>query len=230
MTEVFPIGLKLNHKRCVVFGAGPEQATRAQALLNCGARVRVIAQELAGELQPALEAGALEHFRREYARGDLRDAWLAVQVNFDPAMAEQILEEAERERVFFCAVDQPASSYSHLAQARAGALLLAIGTSGRAPALARRLRQLLQGLLDSAGAAEAVERIAELRERTAPSERRAVMQQAMERVHLSGALRFDAPSPPARDFPPGNPTRDDLAHPAGQAGAEGNTQQPKDPG
>lgn len=206
MTPVFPIGLKLAGKRCLVFGFSPEQATRAAALMDCGARVLVIAPQLAAELRPAFEAGHLEYFPRGYKAGDLSDAWLAVQVNCDPEAADLILAEAERERVFFCAVDQPASSYFHLAQARAGALLVAVSTNGRAPALARRLRQELQRLFDAAGAAQAVEHVAALREDTAPSERRLVMQRAMQSVRLDGALSFGELSAyaSAASLPPGS--------------------------
>lgn len=189
--SVFPVGLKLAGRLCVVFGDGTEQAQRARAWLNVGARVRVIAPQLSEELRAELETGALEHVPRGYKAGDLDQAWLAVLVDVDEELATRISDEAERERVFFCAVDQPQASYAHLAQARAGDLVIAISTNGRAPALGRRLRQEFERVLTESDAKSRVARLAELRDATPPEERRKVLGAAVSGVRLTGKLVFE---------------------------------------
>jgi hypothetical protein len=72
-------------------------------------------------------------------------------------------------------------------------LTVAIGTDGRVPALGRRLGQELSRVLDEAGAAEEVERLAQLRAETAPEQRREVLTRAVADVHLTGQLRFRKP-------------------------------------
>src|SRR5688572_23458614 len=125
MTSMFPIALKLVGRRCLVIGSGTEAANRAQALADAGAEVELIAAN-------------------EYAESSLHGVWLCVLTERDAELAARLAQDCDARRLFFCAVDQPAfGSFSHVAIARAGSLFVGIGSSGRAPALARRMRELL---------------------------------------------------------------------------------------
>ncbi|MCA9642436.1 MAG: hypothetical protein KC492_17165, partial [Myxococcales bacterium] len=188
----FPVGLKLTGRLCIVFGSGAEQAQRAKAWLDQGARVRIVASTLSPDLEGARARSELEHIPRGYEQGDLREAWLAVLVDTDEELATRIFQESEEHRVFFCAVDQPQASYSHLAQAKAGDLTIAISTNGRAPALGRRLRQELETLFARSDTASHVARLAALRDVTPPSRRREVLGAAVSEVRLTGNLSFGA--------------------------------------
>lgn len=186
----FPVNLLLDDRKCVVVGGGAEAALRARNLLQAGAQVLLVATQPT----PGLEALASERLRvemRAFVEADLEGAWLVVQAIEDAALASLLGGSCRARQIFFCAVDQPEnSSFAHMALARAGSLTLAIGTDGRAPALGRKLREELSRLLLDAGAAEEVERIAELRARTPSSERRAALNRAVADVHFTGALRF----------------------------------------
>ncbi|HEV8244981.1 MAG TPA: NAD(P)-dependent oxidoreductase [Polyangiaceae bacterium] len=175
--QPFPVALKLASKHCVVVGEGNEASARARALMAAGALVSVVTPS---EWQPA----------------DLDDAWLVVLTARDPELAERLSREAESRRVFFCAVDQPTfGSFTHLALARAGAVFAAIGTGGRAPALARRLRELVQELFDRADLASFAERLSELRERTPSEDRARVLGSAVARLKLEGHLVIPSDTP-----------------------------------
>jgi uroporphyrin-III C-methyltransferase/precorrin-2 dehydrogenase/sirohydrochlorin ferrochelatase len=115
--------------------------------------------------------------------------WLAVLTDRDEELACRIARAAEERRVFFCAVDQPeAGSYSHVAIARAGPVFAALGTQGEAPALARRLRELIEELFNAAGLGPFAERLAALRRETPAERRRDVLNKAVEGVRLEGNL------------------------------------------
>ncbi len=191
--RVFPIGLHLTGRRALVLGAGPEQARRAQALLEAGADLLVIAEHLDPALAPLAERGQLRHEARRPAPGDLSSAWLAVYVDSDADERAALFAHAERARVLFCAPDQPDASYSHPALARSGDLTIAVATNGRAPGLAARLRAELQALLDRSDAERHVARLVALRERTAPPERRQVMTAAVRALSIEGSIHFSAP-------------------------------------
>ena len=186
----YPLSLLLEGRKCVVVGGGAEAARRVGSLLEAGARVLLVGTEPT----PGLETLASERLSielRSFVEADLDAAWLVVLAVMDASLSRRVAAACEERHLFFCAIDQPEfSSYSHLALVRAGSLTLAIGTEGRAPALGRRLRDELARLLHEAGAAEEVERIAELRARTPSSERRAVLNRAVADVHFTGALRF----------------------------------------
>lgn len=187
----FLVALKLVGRSCLVVGEGAEALSRARALLAAGAKVALVhpsppaaAAALSAEFGAALTVCA-----RPYAAADLDDTWLAVLTDRDAALAQRLAADCEQHRTFFCAVDQPAqSSFAHLALARAGGLTVGISTAGRAPALARRLREILQQLFDEARLAAYVERLGALRDRTPSAERAAKLGAAVKDLKLEGQL------------------------------------------
>lgn len=168
MTPWFPIALKLSGRRCLVVGDGEEAEARASALREAGAEVI-----RSTGFQPS----------------QLDGVWLAVLTTRDIVLANTMDRECETRRIFFCAVDEPSvGSYAHLALARAGHVTAAIGTNGEAPALARRLRELLAELFERANLAEFSEQHAALRRATPSSERREVLGADVRGLRLDGEL------------------------------------------
>jgi len=136
-------------------------------------------------------AGRIALHERDFIDSDLQGKWLAVLVDENALLAARMAQLAEVERVFFCAIDQPEhNSYSHMAQARAGLLTIAISTAGQAPALGRRLREEIERLLVAAKMSEFVEKLAALRQITPSNERRKVLGEAVSGVHFSGDLKL----------------------------------------
>jgi siroheme synthase (precorrin-2 oxidase/ferrochelatase) len=174
-----PVALRLEGRRCLVVGRNEDAAARARTLGEAGASV--------------LHA-------REFVPADLEGTWLVVLTEREPELAERMQRECDARRIFFCAVDEPkVGSFAHLALARAGTVTAAIGTNGEAPALARRLRELLQELFDRAGLAAFAARHAELRRATASERRRDVLGDDVRDVRLEGELVLpDAGTPPRR--------------------------------
>ena len=189
--SVFPVALLLKDRDCLVVGSGPEVTNRTRALLDANARPTVISTAPEAAVRALAESGLIELHERDFVDGDLHGKWLAVLVDADSNLAARMATIAEQERVFFCAVDQPAhNSYAHMAQARAGLLTIAISTAGHAPALGRRLREELERLLTAANMSEFVEKLAALRQVTPSPERKRVLGQAVAGVHFSGELKL----------------------------------------
>jgi siroheme synthase-like protein len=191
----FPVSLKLDGRRCLVIGNGREAVLRAQALLEARAKVRLVSEGADAELLAWTAANAsplLSLEARRYRASDLDGVWLSVLADRDAELAAEVAADAELRQVLFCAVDQPAyGSFTHVARVTAGALTLAIGTAGRAPALARRLREIFQSLFDEANLAGYVQSLAELRERTASADRARVLGDAVKALRFEGRLRFE---------------------------------------
>lgn len=190
MATAFPIALHLEHKACLVIGSNAEAVDRALALLRVGAQVTLITPTALTD--PELEraqAAQLRPLVRAYDDGDLEGQWLAVLTDRDEQLGARIAEQALRARILFCATDQPQpNSYSHMSLTQAGCVTLAISTNGRAPALARRLRMELERVFDAAGLAEFADALAELRERTPPEQRKAVLSAAVAALEFDGEL------------------------------------------
>jgi len=187
----FPVNLNLDGRACLVLGAGPELVLRIQNLLDAGARVSVVTKAPGDAVRGLAQAGRAVLEERPFAEADLEGKWLCVLVGAAPELALDVAAAAERARVLFCATDGPEkNSFSHMALARAGSLVIAVGTAGVAPALARRLREELQRLLDESDMTTFVERLAELRRQTPSADRKKVLGDAVAEVRFTGKLEI----------------------------------------
>ncbi|MFN3285472.1 MAG: bifunctional precorrin-2 dehydrogenase/sirohydrochlorin ferrochelatase [bacterium] len=144
----YPLFVDLAGRRCVVVGGGALAEAKVAALVECGAEVVVISPRVTERIRRWAEEGRLRWERRRYQAGDLEGAWLVVAAPDDRSLNAAVWEEAQAQRVWVNAVDDPQHcSFIAPAVYRQGALVLAISTSGKAPALAVRLRDRLAAQL-----------------------------------------------------------------------------------
>jgi uroporphyrin-III C-methyltransferase/precorrin-2 dehydrogenase/sirohydrochlorin ferrochelatase len=155
--EIYPLGLKVAGRLVVVVGGGPVAARRARALVEAGARVRVIAPDVCEELSVLARVsapGAVELVARAYRAGDLDEAWLVHTATGSPAVDQQVSNDAERVRVF-CVTAGDASVGSAWVPAVARTALtddaevtVAV-TAGRDPRRSRAIRDAVAAALQS---------------------------------------------------------------------------------
>ncbi len=148
MKAYYPVMLDLEGRRCVVVGGGEVAEQKVAGLLACGAEVVVIAPQLTQRLRAWAEQGRIRWEARSYRRRDLVGAWLVIAASADQATNREVWEEAQDVGVWLNAVDDP-EHCSFLAPAvyRQGDLVVAVSTSGKAPALAVRIRDAIAGQL-----------------------------------------------------------------------------------
>lgn len=141
---MLPLALKLDGVEVLVIGAGVIGARKAAQLIEAGARVTVISEDV---LTP-LPAGVVNVERRRYERGDLRGFSLVVSATGDAATNDLVVGEARDERLWLNVVDDPArSSFYFMALHRQGDVTIAVSTAGAAPALAQEVRTLVADAL-----------------------------------------------------------------------------------
>jgi uroporphyrin-III C-methyltransferase/precorrin-2 dehydrogenase/sirohydrochlorin ferrochelatase len=141
----YPVFLDLAGQQCVVLGGGRFAAEKVAALLDAGARVRVIALRLNKELQGLVADGGVEVTGRDYQPGDLAGARLVVDASGNEAINRASWEEAEASGILINVVDRPAQCrFIAPAIVRRDPLLIAISTSGESPFLASALRARLE--------------------------------------------------------------------------------------
>ena len=148
MTPYYPVCLDLRERPCVVVGGGTVAARKVEGLLECGARVTVVAPVLGPVLKHWLQEGRIAARVRAYAEGDLEGAALAIAATNEPAVNAEIAAEARARGVWLNAADDPERCDFILPSVvRRGDLQIAVSTGGRSPALARRVREDLERLL-----------------------------------------------------------------------------------
>lgn len=140
----YPVSLDVAGRRAVVVGAGAVALGKADALLEAGALVTVIADGPPQALQRLEEAGATIE-RRGFEGSDLDEAFLCVAASDDPGERTAIHAEARARGVLVNLVDDTQHcDFAAPAVVRRGELIIAVSTGGRSPALASRLRRLLE--------------------------------------------------------------------------------------
>jgi len=141
----FPVFLDIKDKLCVVVGGGKVAERKIFSLIEAGARVKVIAPEVLDSIRALAEEGKIELEEREYKKGDLEGARLVIAATNNQEVQKKVYEEAEERGIFCNVVDVPElCSFIVPSVVRRGPLCIAISTSGKAPAVAKRLRQMLE--------------------------------------------------------------------------------------
>lgn len=138
----YPIGINLTDKKCLIVGGGEVALRKAHVLLEAGARVIVITPKS----QPDIEnLDGVEVIYREYRKGDVLGYALVFAATDDRKVNAQISGECESEGVLINVVDDPElCSFIVPAMVRRGDLLLAVFTSGKSPALSKKIRKELE--------------------------------------------------------------------------------------
>lgn len=144
----YPVYLDLRGRSAVVVGGCAMAEEKARGLMTVEARVSVVAPEVTPGITGLAASGELRHLARNYRTGDLDGVFLAIVTAPSPALRELVWLEARRRNVLLNTVDDvPRCNFIAPAVVRRGDLAVAISTGGKAPALAVRLRQRLEGEL-----------------------------------------------------------------------------------
>jgi len=121
---------------------------KARGLLAAGARVTVISPALTKGLKRLAEKGEVRHVGRAFRPGDLEGAGLVVAASGSKAANRAAFEEARRLGIPANTADDPGlCTFIVPSVIERGELTVAISTSAKAPALARRLREELEGVI-----------------------------------------------------------------------------------
>jgi len=146
VTRYYPAYLDLTGKRCVVIGAGVIAERKVLQLLASAADVTLVSPTATDDLQRLVGEEKVRWIRRTYVRGDLAGAMLAIAATDDEDVNQQVHAEAECEKTLLNVVDvTPLCGFIAPSVVERGPVTVAISTSGTSPALARKLRELING-------------------------------------------------------------------------------------
>jgi len=144
----YPIALKMEGRLALVVGGGVVARRKVESLIECGARVRVVAPEAEPALAEMADAGGIELRRRPYEPGDLEGAFIAIAATDAPAVNTRVAADARARGVLVNSVDKPEEcDFIATAVVRRGDLLISIFTGGSSPALSKRIREQVEALI-----------------------------------------------------------------------------------
>ena len=146
--DYLPIFCRLDNKPVLLVGGGEVAERKARLLLDAGAQLTVVAPELDPELAELAANGTIEWLDAEFAPAHLTGKWLVVAATDRREVNALVYQSANMARIFANVVDDPKrSSFIMPSIIDRSPLMVAISSGGKAPVLARLLREKLEALL-----------------------------------------------------------------------------------
>jgi precorrin-2 dehydrogenase / sirohydrochlorin ferrochelatase len=140
--DYYPAFLNLSGKKCVVVGGGKVAERKISALVRAGACVDVISPDLTAPLEKFRSSGTINHVGREFKKGDLEGAFLAIAATSNEKVNRAVSCEAP---FLVNVVDVPElCNFIVPAVVERGPLTIAVSTGGASPAMAAEVRRELE--------------------------------------------------------------------------------------
>ena len=141
----YPIFLDLKGKKTLVVGGGMVAQRKIETLLEHEADVHVISRALTPALNRAVEAGRVKLVGEEFHESHLDGAFMVIAATDDTGLNRRVSRSAQERGLLINAVDQPDDcNFIVPSSLRRGDLRIAISTSGKSPAMARKVREDLE--------------------------------------------------------------------------------------
>ncbi len=145
MSSFYPILVDLQGKKALVVGGGKVAQRKIENLLDYGATVHVVARELTGELEHLHCERRIQFLGPEFSESYLEGAFLVIAATDDASLNRRVSQAAQQRGLLVNAVDQPADcNFIVPSVLSRGDLLIAVSTSGKSPAFARKVRVELE--------------------------------------------------------------------------------------
>jgi siroheme synthase-like protein len=141
---MLPLVFDLSNKPVLVVGLGRIGAHKATQLIEAGAVVHVVTEEVLADVPADVASLTVRPFRPS----DLDGVWLVVSATGNPHVDDDIVAHAEENRIFYNVVDdKERCSFYFAALHRDGDVVIATSSSGASPALAQWVRNRVRGAL-----------------------------------------------------------------------------------
>jgi uroporphyrin-III C-methyltransferase / precorrin-2 dehydrogenase / sirohydrochlorin ferrochelatase len=146
--DYFPLFCRLHSKRCLLVGGGDVAERKARLLLDAGADLHVGALDFSPAFQQWAQQGKVVLLSGAFTEAWLDDCWLVIAATDDDAVNQQVGAAAEARRIFCNLVDAPEQASAIMPSiVDRSPLMIAVSSGGRAPVLARLLREKLEAML-----------------------------------------------------------------------------------
>lgn len=141
----YPISLDLNGKKCVVIGGGSVGERKVEMLLEFGASVTVVAPEITPAIRELASQKTIRYVPGVYTPASLQGMFLVIAATSERGVNRAISEECQRCGILVNVADDPdLCTFFVPAIVRRGDFTIGVSTSGRSPALAKRVRESLE--------------------------------------------------------------------------------------
>jgi precorrin-2 dehydrogenase/sirohydrochlorin ferrochelatase len=141
----YPVNLDIKDRGCLVVGGGAVASRKAKTLAECGAIVTVVSLEFTQSLRDIESSSNVTLISRPYETSDLDGKFLVIGATNNEALNRRINADAEARHMLCNIADVPdICNFILPSIIRRGDLVIAVSTSGKSPAFAKKLRKDLE--------------------------------------------------------------------------------------
>lgn len=146
--DYLPIFTKLENRPCLVIGGGSIALRKVHLLLKAGAEVTVCSLHFHEKLLQKADAGQIQIISAPFTETLLDDKWLVIAATNQKDVNQAIAKSADQRQLLVNVVDSPnLSSFIMPSIVDRSPIIVAISSGGKAPVLARLIRERLETLL-----------------------------------------------------------------------------------
>ena len=149
--DALPIFLKLRDTPALVVGGGSVAERKIDLLIRAGAKVTVVAPEIGSKVEALLNQQKLHWIEDRFEPAHLSRALIAIAATDNEDVNRSVSEAARQQNMPVNVVDQPdLCTFTVPSIVDRSPVIIAIGTGGASPVLARMLKARLETLIPAA--------------------------------------------------------------------------------
>jgi precorrin-2 dehydrogenase/sirohydrochlorin ferrochelatase len=142
----YPVYVDLSGKWILIIGGGRVAKRKIETLLEFGANIKIIAKDILPDIQRYIDKGVIRLSGLQFHESALNDVFMVIAATDDKALNSRIGRIAKSKGLLVNVVDQPEDcSFFVPSIIKRGDLVIAISTSGKSPAMAKAIREKLEG-------------------------------------------------------------------------------------
>lgn len=143
--KYYPVHLNIQNRNCLVVGGGGVGTRKVTTLLECGGNVTVVSPVVSPQIQDLVSSRLIKLRKRSYHTDDLAGMFLVIGATNDERLNRQISKDADRLNTLCNIADRPeVCNFILPSIVHRDDLVITISTSGQSPALAKKLRKVLE--------------------------------------------------------------------------------------
>ncbi len=144
----FPAYIDLSDKEVLVIGGGKVATRKVLNLLKFTDNITVVSPKVSDEIRKLWKERKIKLKRRKFLVGDLKDKDMVIVAVDDLNLQKKVFQLCEKKRILCNSVDSPDfCNFIFPSLIVKGELVIGISTSGKVPALSKRVRELIENCL-----------------------------------------------------------------------------------
>ncbi len=145
---LFPAFINLEDKKVLVIGGGEVAKRKVKNLLKFTRNITVVADRVDKELLKIIKEENLKLKKRKFRMNDLKDMDLVIVAVDNIKLQERVFKECKRRKILCNSVDSPDfCTFIFPSLIVRGDVVIGISTSGKVPALSKKLREIIEKVL-----------------------------------------------------------------------------------